>query len=177
MTDPTDMSTQRQGLSQLSEVRATFRDSDQMQAAVNELTMSGFDRAELTLPARGHSLDEAGSSGTKPVATDEDARQARTLGVSTAASAVGMAAAGVVIATGGAALPAVAAAVLGGAAAGGATFAATEAGVAAEQHTRDDQAAAGHLVLSVRTPTAEKVEKAKAILTSAGGTDLQTIGE
>jgi len=177
MTEPTDMKEQREGLSNRSEVRATFHDSDQMQAAVNELTMRGFDRAELTLPARGHSLGEAGSDGDKPVSTDEDARQLRTLGASTAASAVGMAAAGIVIATGGAALPAVAAAVLGGAAAGGATFAATEAGVAGEQQTRDDQAAAGHLVLSVRTPTAEKVEKARAILTSAGGTDLQTIEE
>ncbi|MFL5254503.1 MAG: hypothetical protein ACJ8AI_16705 [Rhodopila sp.] len=177
MADPADTGEQARGLTHLSEVRATFSDSDQMQAAVNELTMNGFDRAELTLPARGHSLDEAGSSGDKAVATDEDARQARTLGISTAASAAGMAAAGIVIATGGAALPAVAAAVLGAGAAGGATYAATEAGVAAEQHTRDDQAAAGHLVLSVRTPTADKVEKAKAILTSAGGTNLETIGD
>jgi len=177
MAEPTEMREQRQGLSQLSEVRATFPTSDRMQAAVNELTMNGFDRAELTLPARGHSLNEPGSEGDKSVTTEEDARQVRTLGASTAASAVGMAAAGIVIATGGAALPAVAAAVLGGAAAGGATFAATEAGVASEQQTRDDQAAAGHLVLSVRTSTAEKVEKAKAILTSAGGTNVQTIGE
>jgi len=145
-----------------------------MQNAVSKLTMNGFDRAELTLPARGHSLDEAGSSADKPVATEEDARQARTLGASTAASAAALAAAGIIVATGGAAAPAVAGALLAGGAAGGATFAATSAGTEGEQHTRDDQAAAGRLVLSVRTATAEKAAKAREILTSTGGTDLQT---
>src|SRR4051812_14596249 len=90
-----------------SEIRAAFDDSSHMQNAVSKLTMNGFDRAELTLPARGHSLDEAGSSADKPVATEEDARQARTLGASTAASAAALAAAGIIVATGGAAAPAV----------------------------------------------------------------------
>ncbi|MBS0644936.1 MAG: hypothetical protein U1E70_17030 [Acetobacteraceae bacterium] len=171
------MNQQTDSLGQQCEVRASFHDSTQMQAAVNQLTLAGFDRADLTLPARGHSLDEpASEAATKPVATDEDARQARTLGASTAASAAALAAAGLVVATGGAAIPAVAGALLAGGAAGGATWAATEAGAEAEQHTRDDQAAAGHLVLAVRTTTAERIEKARTILGTAGGTDIETVG-
>lgn len=171
------MSEQTGGLSRLCEVRATFHDPAQMQSAVNELMLAGFDRADLTLPTRGHTLDEpTPEGGTKPVATDEDAQQARTLGASTAASAAALAAGGLIIATGGAAAPAVVGALLAGGAVGGATYAATEAGAVAERHTREDQAAAGHLVLSVRTTTAEKIEKARAILGAGGGTDIETIG-
>src|SRR5215469_13550407 len=83
----------------LHEVRAAFGDPDAMQQAVARLEMCGFDRADLSLP----------EAGAKPVDTDEDARQARTLSTSSAAAAAGLAAAGAVIASGGAAAPAVAA--------------------------------------------------------------------
>jgi hypothetical protein len=170
------MSDHADGLSRLIEVRGTFADPAQLEAAAKELTMAGFDRADLTLPVRGHSLEEPGSSGsTKPVATDEDARQARTLGVSTAASAAALAAAGAIIATGGAAAPAIAGAIAAGGAIGGATYAATGGAADAEQHTREDQAAAGQLVMSVRTLTEEKRETAKTVLTRAGASDVRTV--
>jgi hypothetical protein len=170
------MSDLARGATRLTEVRATFSDPSQMEAAAKELTMAGFDRADLSLPTRGHSLQEPGSTGSsKPVETDEDARQARTLGTSTAASAAALAAAGAIIATGGAAIPAVAGAVLAGGLAGGATFAATGSATGAEQQTREDQAASGRLVMSVRTMSADKVETAKAVLFRAGGADIQTV--
>jgi len=170
------MSESAQGASQLREVRATFADPAQMQAAADKLTMAGFDRADLSLPTQSSSLDESSlETAAKPASTESDSRQARTLGSSTAAAAVALAAAGVTIATGGAAAPAVAAAVLAGGAAGGATFAATGAIAGAEQHEREAQAAGGGLVLSVRTLTKAKQAEAIAVLKAAGATNVETL--
>jgi hypothetical protein len=164
------------GVSRLCEVRATFDDPARMQVAIGNLIVSGFDRADLTLPAEGHSLDEARpESDVKPAATEEDARQMRTLGSSTAGAAAAIAAVGVTIATGGAAAPAVAAAVIAGGIAGGATFAAVGTAAQSEQMVRDDQAASGDLILSIRTVSAAKVAKARDIATAAGATDVETI--
>jgi len=147
-----------------------------MQDAVSKLSMSGFDRADLSLPSPGLvEGTETPEAGTKPASTDEDARQARTLGASTAASAVALAAAGITVATGGAALPAVAAAVVAGGAAGGSVFAAHGVADKVEQSNRDYRAETGHLVLAVRTPTEAKRSEAEAILRAAGATDIQTI--
>jgi hypothetical protein len=74
-----------------------------------------------------------------------------------------------VVATGGAAIPAVAAAVAAGGLLGGATFAATKAADDAEQTERDRQAAAGTLILSVRTTTPDRYAKAAEALRAAGG--------
>src|SRR6202012_4460795 len=132
------------------EVRATFANSDQMQDAISRLSLSGFDRADLSLPSPGlvHGT-ETPEAGTKPAATDADARQARTLGASTAAAAAALAAAGLTVATGGAAgapaVPAVAAAVVAGGAAGGSIFAAHDLADNIEQDDRDTRAAQGDL--------------------------------
>ena len=164
------------GVSRLREVRARFSDSAGMQAAVGELLISGFDRSGLTLPAAGYSLDEANlEEGVMPAATEDDARQMRTLGSSTAGAAAALAAAGITIATGGAVVPAAAAAILAGGAAGGATFAAGGAAARAEQQRRDDQAATGGLVLSVRTIGADQVAKAREIVARYGASDIETI--
>lgn len=164
------------GGSRLREVRARFSDPANMQAAVGELLISGFDRAALTLPASGYSIDETiQEAGAKPAATQEDARQMRTLGSSTAGAAAALAAAGITIATGGAAAPAVAAAIVAGGVAGGATFAAAGSAAKAEQDVRDDQAATGGLVLSVRTITADQVAKAREIVARGGATNVETI--
>jgi len=172
-----DMSSDASGGSELREVRGTFADSHKMQEAVGKLSVSGFDRADLSLPSGDHSLDEVTpETAAKPAATPSDAQQVRTLGSSTAATVVGLAAAGITIATGGAAAPAVAAAVLAGGAAGGATFAATGAATTGEQQQRKGQAASGDLVLSIRAPTAEKVTQATTILREAGATNVETIG-
>jgi len=154
----------------LHEVRASFSSPDAMQNAVSQLELSGFDRADLSLPeVMPAARDATPEAGAKPVDTDEDARQARTLHTSGAAAAAGMAAAGVVIATGGAAAPAVAAAVLGGGLAGGAAWALSSVASQSEQEDRAVKAAAGTLVLSVRTPDAHKRAEAEAILRSTGG--------
>jgi len=164
--------------SRLQEVRATFADSERMQAAVGKLTVSGFDRADLSLPASGHSLDERlPEAASKPVQTDADAQQVRTLGSSTAATAAAMAAAGVAFASGVGIPLAVAGAAVAGGAAGGLTFAATSAGNQAEQTERDARASTGGLELSVRTRGADKVEAATAILRNAGATHVETIIE
>ena len=170
------MSDDAQGVSRLREVRATFADPDQMQAAANKLTLSGFDRADLSLPTQGHSLDEASSAtSTKPAYDETDARQARTLHSSTAGAAAALAAAGVTIATGGAAAPAVAAAVLAGGAAGAGIFAISGASSGAEQQEREAQAASGELMLSVRALTAAKQAEATEILNAAGATKVETL--
>src|SRR5580704_10625377 len=88
------------------EARAHFTDPAAMQAAVAQLQMSGFDRADLSLPEAMPPVERGTpEAGAKPVDTEEDARQARTLHTSGAAAVMGMAAAGVVIASGGAAAP------------------------------------------------------------------------
>ena len=158
------------------ELRATFANSDQMQDAVNRLGVSGFDRADLSLPS--HGLIEGSQTpeeGTKPANTEEDARQARTLGASTAASIAAIAAAGVTIATGGAAAPAVAVAIAAGGAAGGSVFAVSGAANNAEQRDRNQRAAHGDLVLAVRTDSEEKRTHAEAILREAGASTVEAV--
>jgi hypothetical protein len=163
-------------VSRLREVRARFDSPDRMQEAVEKLSVSGFDRADFSLPSGGHSLDEATSEdAAKPASTEADARQARTLGSSTAGAAAALAAAGITIATGGAAAPAIAAAVLAGGAAGGATFAATGAASGAEQHEREAQAAVDELVLSVRTRDDAQQSRATSILQAAGATSVEAL--
>jgi len=172
------MSDQAGGMSELQQVRATFASPEQMQDAVGRLSVSGFDRADMSLPSENVASGHGGTlaEASKPAATDEDARQARILGASTAGSAAALAAAGITIATGGAAAPAVAAAVLAGAAAGGGTFAVHGAADQNEQDTREAQAAAGDLVLMVHAKSAQKQQEAVSILRAAGATNGETIG-
>ena len=156
------------------EARAHFTDPDAMQAAVAQLEMSGFDRADLSLPEAMPPVERATpEAGAKPVDTEEDARQARTLHTSGAAAVVGMAAAGVVIASGGAAAPAVAAAVVGGGVAGGIAYALSSASNDDEQMEREEKAASGMLILSVRAPTIERRAEAASILRAAGGWEVE----
>lgn len=158
------------------EVRASFADPSALQEAVEKLEMSGFDRADLSLPdllpPAGHTSPEFGA---KPADTDEDARQARTLHTSGFAAAAALAAAGVVIGTGGAAAPAVAAAVVGGGLAGGAAYAISSVANENEQEDRERKAASGTLVLSVRAMTSVKRDAAEAILRAAGATDVEFV--
>jgi hypothetical protein len=168
------MSDRADGISDLRQVRATFATADQMQDAVSKLSISGFDRAEISRPSPA-GADNSLAAASQPASTEEDARQARTLGASTAGAAAALAAAGVTIATGGAAAPAVAAAVVAGGAAGGATFAAQGASNRLEQDERDTQAGLGELVLTVKAATDEKQAKAEAVLREAGATNIETI--
>ena len=109
-------------------LRGRFGSADKMEDAIEQLLVSGFDRADLSVPnSPSPSANIAPDSGARPADTDEDARQVRTLHSSGAATAAALAAAGITIGTGGAAAPAIAAAVAAGAAAGGATYAVSSA--------------------------------------------------
>src|SRR6185437_12427280 len=157
----------------LHEVRARFANAGAMDKAVAALEMSGFDRADLSLPAPMPSVAEnTPEAGARPVDTEEDARQARTLHTSAAASLAGMAAAGVVIATGGAAAPAVVAAAAGAGLAGSAAYGLSSAANRGEQVDRVQRAASNELILSVRAANAAKREQATAILREAGGSEV-----
>jgi hypothetical protein len=156
------------------QVRATFADADKMQDAVGRLSTSGFDRAEMSLPAAPEASGTLAAE-SKPASTEADARQARTLGASLAGAAGALAAAGVTIASGGAAAPAVVAAVAAGGAAGGGAFAVHGAADTSEQDARDARAEAGDLILTVRTRTPAKQSEAEAILRAAGATDIETL--
>lgn len=152
------------------QVCGEFHGKEPMEEAIMRLTGSVFDRSQISVRVPGREDAGTYSSRENPVQED-DARNLRTLGTSTAGAALGMAAAGVVIATGGAALPAVAAA----AAAGGATVAAGElAGAAAtpggkteQQHAAD---AGKGVVVMVSADTPERQRKAEEILQGAGAT-------
>jgi hypothetical protein len=153
----------------LREVRAVFDTLEQLQHAIAQLEMSGFDRAdlsllEMTLPAEAATPETA----AKPADTEADARQARTLHTSTAAALAAMAASAAVVATGGAIIPAIAAAIAGGGVVGGATFAVSTAANSKEQNDRNRKAAMGALALSVRTPSEARQVEAEGILRAAG---------
>ncbi len=154
------------------EVRGNFGNPDQMQDAVSKLSLSGFDRADISLPTGNRAADGVYA---QPAFTGEDAQQMRTLGASTAATAAAIAAAGVTVATGGAAAPALVAAVLAGGAVGGAAFAVQGGANMTEQHSREQRASAGTLVLRVKAPTAAKQADAEAVLRAAGAHDIETI--
>jgi hypothetical protein len=98
-------------------LRASFSSSEAMQSAVEALGMSGFDHAEIALVEPVSSTDPSPPEAeTSPVYDEADARQARTLHASGAATAAGLAAAGIIVATGGLAAVAVGAAIVAGAA-------------------------------------------------------------
>jgi hypothetical protein len=158
-------------IGEIHEVRATFATPDLMQNAITQLEMSGFDRADLSLPEVIPPEEFATPvAGARPADTEEDARQARTLQTSAIAA---MAAGGAVIATGGAVAPAIAAAVVGGGMFGTAAYAISSATNSEEQEDRERRAATGTLVLSVRTPNEAKRGDAEVILRSAGATSVQ----
>jgi hypothetical protein len=86
-----------------------------------------------------------------------------------------LAAAGITIATGGAAAPAIAAAAVAGGAAGGSVFGVHELANKVEQTDRDDKAASGSLILSVRTPSEAQRSEAESILRGAGATSIEAV--
>lgn len=157
-------------------LRATFATSDQMQDAVSRLSVSGFDRADLSVPSQPSESEGASlATESQPASTEEDAQQMRTLGASTAATVAALAAAGVTVATGGAAAPVIAAAVAAGGAAGGGVLAAQSAVNHAEQSSRDVRAEHGALVLTVIAPTAAKQAEAEALLHASGARSVEPL--
>ena len=158
----------------LHEVRATFDDPDAMQDAVARLEMSGFDRADLSLPEAMPPAERATpEAGARPVDTEEDARQTRTLHTGGAAAAVGMAAAGVVIASGAPRHPRLRPRWWAPGSPAVSPTRLTTVSNEDEQVDREHKAASGVLILSVRAPSAEKRAEAEMILRAAGGTQLE----
>jgi hypothetical protein len=151
----------------IQEVQGIFPSDAALQDAVGRLTRAGFDRAAISLPAANPPAAEA----ENPV-TEDDTRQARTLGSSMAATAGAMVGAGVVVATGGAAVAAVAAAAGLGLVAGGAAHTAAPT---VQDDARDAAAAAGELVLSATAHDPDAVLKATAAMQAAGATRVATV--
>jgi hypothetical protein len=160
----------------VEEVQGIFPSDATMQDAIAQLTMAGFDRADLSLPetnpARRHATPEQGASD--PV-TDTDVRQVRTMGASMAGTIGAMVAAGATIATGGAAGAAIAAAAAVGAGSGLAANAVGNAADAVQSDERDSAARAGHLILAVRAPDTAKRTTAEQIMRSAGADEVRSI--
>ena len=144
-----------------------------MQDAVARLEMSGFDRADLSLPEAMPPAERATpEAGAKPVDTEEDARQTRTLHTG------GRGCGGYGRGRGGHRLGGCRG--TGGCGRGGGRrgrrryrLRATTASNEDEQVDREHKAASGVLILSVRAPSAEKRAEAEMILRAAGGTQLE----
>lgn len=148
-----------------AQVCGEFSGGAKLDEAMSRLEGSAFQRADL-------STQRPGEPHQDNVMREDDVRNLRTLGTSTAA-AMAMAAAGIVVATGGAALPAVAAAVAAGGAAG---VAGTVIGQVATPGGQDSahQAAdgSGGVVLMVHAASPEKQAKAEEILRDCGATRI-----
>ena len=160
----------------VQEVQGVFPSDAALQDALGRLRMVGFDHADLSLPTTSplEAVATPNQGAADPL-TEDDTRQARTLGTSMAGTIGAFAAAGATIATGGAAAVVIAAAVAVGA---GSALAANAVGTAAktaQEETRDNAAAAGQLVLAVHAPTAEKQATAERIMREAGATQVGTV--
>lgn len=168
MTDPTNTPAPDAAV---HEVQGIFPNDAALQDAISRLTLAGFDRAELSLPATNPAANrDTPEMGAAPPTTQTDVRQARTMGTSMAGTIGAFAAAGATVATGGAAGLAIAAAAAVGA---GSALAANAAASGVEQAQADERqqsAAAGELVLAVHAMTAARQAEATAILEAAGAT-------
>lgn len=157
----------------VTEVIAVFPHDGALEDAISRLTLAGFDRADLSLPAAEPSADQAtpGTSAT-PVYTDTDRRQARTLGTSMAAAAAAIGAAGLTAATGGGALAGIAAAAIGGGAAAAATNTIGQGTEGIVQANREMAGETGELRLSVRAASSELKAVAESAMRAAGGQQI-----
>ena len=160
----------------VEEVQGIFPSDAALQDAMGRLRMAGFDHADLSLPATNPATAEATpNQGAANPLTEDDTRQARTLGTSMAGTIGAFAAAGATVATGGAAAVAIAAAAAVGA---GSALAANAVGTAAKDsqgESRDQAAAVGQLVLAVHAPTPDKQASAEQIMREAGATEIARV--
>ncbi len=158
----------------VDEVCAAFASDAALQEAIGRLKQAGFDRAEISLPSASPTAATPEAAAANPNAED-DSRQSRTLHSSMAASVGAMAAAGAVIATGGAALPAVAAAIAGGVGLGAAMEGLTGAVDKVQHDEREEAAARGELLLSVRVGDAARIPAAEEAMRAAGASRILNV--
>ncbi len=160
----------------VEEVQGVFPSDAALQDALGRLRMVGFDHADLSLPTTRPAASAATpNQGAADPLTEDDTRQARTLGTSMAGTIGAFAAAGATVATGGAAAVVIAAAAAVGA---GSALAANAVGTAAknsQEETRDEAAAAGELILAVHAPTADKRATAERIMKEAGAISVASV--
>lgn len=168
------------------EAVGTFRSEEALEAAVSELTSSGWDRARLSivaaqsvlaphLPPSEKSAEAAADDPSverAAVVTDTDMRQGRTVVSSMAGVIAAFGAAGAVVVTGGGAL----AAVVGAAAVGGGVTAAAHAAGRWLNDRReqflDEQVERGGILLWVDLRHSGEDRKATDILRQHGAEDV-----
>jgi hypothetical protein len=159
----------------VQEVRGFFTSDAALQDAIGRLTLAGFDRAELSLPAPVAANEATPEQGAGDPHTENDDRQMRTLHASMAGTGAALLAAGVVAATGGAAAPAVAAAAAAGLAAGGIAHMASRGADAVQHEQREDAAAHGELVLAARVTDNIRRGEAETAMRAAGATRVVSV--
>lgn len=174
------------GTAVIREAVGVFKTADALQDAIDDLMSAGFDRAELSLLASEHAVDEKlGHKYRKVAELEDDPAVPRTCYVSTESvgdaegALIGaplyvaaVAGAGAVVASGGTLAAALAAATLaGGAGALVGTILAKIVGDHHAEHLRE-QLAHGGLLLWVRTRDAAHEMRAVEILKKHSGQDV-----
>jgi len=153
----------------VQEVQGVFPDDATMQDALSQLTLAGYDRADLSLPEdQPAGAVETPNESAEPPTDDADKRQLRTLGTSMAGYAGAVAVAGATLATGGAAGLAVAAAAAMGAGTAAAANTAGQAADAAQVEERNRRGREGRLILAVRTTSPAQVNQVMELMQKAG---------
>ncbi|MFM1815784.1 MAG: hypothetical protein RLZ98_2479 [Pseudomonadota bacterium] len=163
---------------EIREVAIIFHDAEALETAVEELESAGFDRAAISLLAGEDAVvEKLGHIYERVEELEDDPEAPRTAFVSSASigdaegALVGgllyvgaVATAGAIVASGGTLAAAIAGALLSGGA--GAAIGGVLAGWVGAAHAQylQDQIDKGGLLLWVRTPTPEHVDKAVAIL-------------
>ncbi|MGE0724951.1 MAG: hypothetical protein AB7O45_11280 [Alphaproteobacteria bacterium] len=178
------------GSPQFEELVGTFHSAEQLEAAIDELTRSGWDRADLSLLASDGVIaphlppatpppsiaDDSDATEKASVVKEDDVRQGRTLAVSLTGVIAAFAAAGATVVTGGGVL----AAIVGAAAAGGGAAGAMEAIGRWVGRNREsflqEQIDRGGLLLWVTLHKPEDEARAAAILRRHGGTYVHQRG-
>lgn len=160
----------------VQEVQGVFPDDDAMQAALSQLTLAGYDRADFSLPEdQAPGEVETPNESASPATDDSDKRQLRTMGTSMAGYAGAVAVAGATLATGGAAGLAVAAAAAVGIGTGAAANVAGQAVDGAQVEARDARGREGKLILAVRTRTPEQAAQVVGLMEQAGAIRTEEI--
>jgi hypothetical protein len=170
----------------IREAVGVFHSAETMQAAIDELLASGFDRAELSLLAAEETVVEKLGLNYRKVTALEDAAEApRTAWISTESlgdaegALIGaplyiaaVVAAGAIVASGGSLAAAIAGAALAGGAGG--TVGALLAGILGDRQAKaiEEQLEQGGLLLWVRTFTPADEERAVDILKRHCGEDV-----
>lgn len=180
------MSTAAENSDGMKEAVGVFRDPDALEAAIDELEVSGFDRAALSVLATDakatdqvarfyRTIKEVEDSGRAPRGSFVS-RDSRTEGEAAAVGIPlyvgGFAGAAAVAASGGALALAIAVAIGGGAI--GAGFGAILAAAIARHHAEGvrEQLDKGGLVLWVSVPDSDAEQRAVAILNKMGAQDV-----